>query len=247
MPEGHTLHRLAADHAAHFGGRAVRCSSPQGRFADGAARLDGRELDAAEAYGKHIFYRWAGLGDALHVHLGLFGRFRFLDGEPGAGTRLVMEAGGRRAGLSGPTACELLDPDGEDTLRARLGPDPLRDDADPERAWAALRRRRIGIGAALLDQRVVAGIGNVVRAEALARVGLDPDRPARELDRDEFDALWSACTDLLVRGVRTGRLAPRRAVYRRAGEPCRRCGATVEAWELGGRRIYACRTCQPPT
>ncbi|MFZ9450154.1 MAG: DNA-formamidopyrimidine glycosylase family protein, partial [Alphaproteobacteria bacterium] len=75
MPEGHTIHRAARDHGAMLAGRRLRVTSPQGRFAEGAARLDGRKCLAIEAFGKHLLYRFAG-GEALHVHLGLFGMFR---------------------------------------------------------------------------------------------------------------------------------------------------------------------------
>jgi endonuclease VIII len=129
--------------------------------------------------------------------------------------------------------------------------------------WAALQRRRIAIGAALLDQSVVAGIGNVFRAEALFLAGVHPDRPARDVTRGEFEALWRILRVQLRAGERSGRIvtvipaevgAPNRAnvpdaervyVYRRTGQPCRRCGTPVTSWPLGGRSISACPACQP--
>src|SRR5699024_8137463 len=126
---------------------------------------------------------------ALHVHLGLFGRFRTWKStapEPRSTTRLRFDGGETVVDLSGATASELLTRAAADTLLARLGPDPLRRDADPERAWAAIARRRIGIGAAILDQRVIAGIGNVYRAEILFACGIDPLTPAREISREDF-------------------------------------------------------------
>lgn len=266
MPEGHTIHRLARLHRSAFAGRSVEVTSPQGRFVEGAARLDGRVLDDVEGHGKHLFYRFDGLAEALHVHLGLVGVFRSHRTPapaPGQAVRLRIAAGGRAADLSGPMVCALLDPEAEEALRARLGPDPLRRDADPERMWEALRRRRIAIGAALLDQVVVSGIGNVFRAEALFLVGVHPARPSKALTREEFEALWRTLREQLRAGERSGRIvtvdpadvgAPSRGqvpddervcVYRRAGEPCRRCGTTVEAWRLGGRTVSACPTCQP--
>lgn len=267
MPEGHTAHRYARLHHKAFAGRTLRVDSPQGRFADAAA-LDGRRLEGVEAYGKHLFYRFAG-ERRLHVHLGLFGRFRRFPAsrapEPGPATRLRLGSERAVVHLSGPTACELIDDGRVTALLARLGPDPLRPhDADPQRAWAALQRRRTAIGQALLDQGVVAGVGNVYRAEALFRAGIHPSRPARDLDRAEFAALWADLVALLRAGERSGRIvtvepahvgAPTRArvpddarvyVYRRAGEPCRRCGAVIEAWPLGGRTVSACPVCQPP-
>ena len=250
MPEGHTIHRLARDHRRDLAGRRVAVSSPQGRFAAGAQRLDGRTLLGVEAYGKHLFYRWEG-GDTLHVHLGLVGLFRTFHGAappPTAGTRLALERDGLSAQLRGPMICALLDPGEEEALRARLGPDPLRRDADPDTAYAALRRRRVPIGAALLDQRVVAGIGNVFRAEALFVCGIDPLLPANELDREAFDQLWATLVAMLRKGVRQGRIVTAgragRYVYRRAGEPCLRCTTTVAAGEVAGRTLYSCPCCQ---
>lgn len=258
MPEGHTIHRYARAHTDALGGRRVAASSPQGRFSLGAQRLDGRVLERVDAYGKHLLYRFTG-GVTLHVHLGLFGHFRLFTGEapaPTTGTRLALRAGDVTLYLAGATVCELIDEDEEYKLRARLGPDLLVADADPEQMWAALQRRTVGIGGALLDQRVVAGVGNVYRAEALFCCGIWPDRPANALDRDEFDQLWKTLVRMLADGERTGEIVtvdspegPNRSdalwVYKRGGEPCRRCGTTIESWSLGGRIISACPTCQP--
>ena len=270
MPEGHTIHRYASLHRKALAGRRLSACSPQGRFAEGAARLDGSRLRAVEAYGKHLFYRWQLPEPAtLHVHLGLFGHFRNF--EPGAGpappptagTRLqLMRADGYVLRLAGPTICRLITPAQRDAVLARLGPDPLRRDGDPQRMHAALRRRGVGIGQALLDQGVVAGIGNVYRAEALFLAGIDPQRPARDLDHQEVEALWASLVKLLRRGRRTGRIVTIEAtdrsvpasrlprsetlyVYGRAGQPCRRCGTAIRAWTLGGRTVSACPACQP--
>jgi endonuclease VIII len=265
VPEGHTLHRYAREHRRALAGAAVSAWSPQGRFADGAARLDGRTLLDVEAYGKHLFYRWDG-APTLHVHLGLYGQFRAFVGDeaggPTPGTRLALRAEETTIYLAGPTACELIDPDDEERLRARLGPDPLHAGADAEAVWAALQRRRTPIGTALLDQRIVAGVGNVYRAEVLFLCGIAPERPSRSLSREEFDCLWDTLVRLLRLGLRMGRIVtvdpeeagrPRsriatvdgRYVYRRTDEPCRRCGTAVRSWELGARTMYACPACQP--
>ncbi len=146
-------------------------------------------------------------------------------------------------------------------IRARLGPDPLRRDADRERAWDALRRRTAPIGAALIDQKVVAGVGNVFRAEALFINRVDPGLASRELDRARFDALWDTVVRMLGEGFRTGRIVtvdpaelgktrrqmrPEdwRYVYRRTGLPCRRCGTPVRSEPLAGRIVYFCPVCQ---
>lgn len=270
MPEGHTIHRAARLQRALLRGRPAVADSPQGRFAEGAALLDGRALRTVDAWGKHLFYRWT--PDAtLHVHLGLFGRFRTHRREgpeeplppTTMGTRLRLVTADAVLQLSGPTACELLDPPAEAALLARLGPDPLRGDADPERAWAALQRRTIPIGAALLDQRVLCGIGNVYRAEALFVAGIAPQRGARALAREEFLRLWATVVAMLQAGERSGRIVtvepaevgarsrsriPRRDavyVYHRAGRPCRRCGTTILAEPMAAREMSWCPRCQP--
>src|SRR4051812_40272723 len=107
MPEGHTIHRLALDHRALFGGQVVSVSSPQGRFAGEAARLDERVLVGVEAYGKHLFYDFGG-GDLVHVHLGLFGGFTRWDPPPPAPretVRLRLSGLAATVDLIGATEC----------------------------------------------------------------------------------------------------------------------------------------------
>lgn len=264
MPEGHTIHRLARLQRRSLGTGPIRVSSPQGRFAAGAARLDGQRLEGIDAVGKHLLYRWNG-GEVLHIHLGLFGKYRTHPDNPPPptpNTRLVLD-GEATVYLSGPTVCELIDPIFVDDLRSRLGPDPLDRGADPERMAAALARRTVPIGAALLDQRAIAGLGNIYRAELLFLGGIHPNRPANALDGDEPRELWRRAVDLLRIGERLGRIVTvdheeigarspgtiprgeRLYVYKRKGKPCRRCGTEIERWELGGRNIWACPTCQP--
>lgn len=263
MPEGHTIHRLARDHADWFAGRPVGVTSPQGRFEAAAAILDGSMLEATDAHGKHLFHRYAG-DRWVHVHLGLFGRFFVHDNpppEPRDTTRYRITGEGRTTDLVGATACELLTPDEIDQLRARLGPDPIRGDADPEQAWAALQRRSVGIGRALMDQRVLAGVGNVYRAEVLFVHGIHPDLPSRQLEREHFDAIWATLVSWMRRGVRERRIITtdpaeigrprsrmRRAdatyVYRQ--ERCRRCDTAIRRYDLAGRWAYVCETCQVP-
>jgi endonuclease-8 len=264
MPEGHTIHRYARHHRKHLAGEPVRAWSPQGRFADGAAEIDGRCLDTVDALGKHLFYRWDG-GLTVHVHLGLFGRFRTYSAEvpaPTDGTRLALATGRATVYLAGPTACELISPAEEEVIRDRIGPDPLDPRSTPVRFKTALRRRTSPIGAALLDQKVVAGVGNVYRAELLFMEGMAPDRPARSLTEEEADALWQRIRTQLRRGERAGRIvtvdpaemgadrdgdlrrSERLYVYHRSGEPCRRCGTEIDAVEMGGRNIWFCPTCQ---
>ncbi|HVM18943.1 MAG TPA: DNA-formamidopyrimidine glycosylase family protein [Egibacteraceae bacterium] len=263
MPEGHTIHRYAREHRTLLRGVPVAASSPQGRFSAGAAVLDGQTLLDAEGYGKHLFYRWTD-ERTLHVHLGLYGAFRRFDGDappPTPGTRLQLRAGATTLRLAGPTACDLIDPAQEERIRARLGPDPLRRDADPEQVWATLRRRATPVGGALIDQSVLAGIGNVFRCEALFLHQINPETPSHDLAREQFDALWSTLVGMLRDGVRRGRIITVdpaelgktrrqmtvddwRYVYRRTGLPCRRCGTPIVSWTLAARTMYACPRCQ---
>ena len=263
MPEGHTIHRYARLHEAALTGQAVTASSPQGRFVEGASRLNGSVLTDVEAYGKHLFYRFEPAG-TLHVHLGLFGRFLLYTSDappPTDGTRLALATRtGVTLHLAGATIVELIDDGIEQQIKDRLGPDPLRDDADPAAVMRALRRRSVGIGQALLNQSVVAGIGNAYRSEVLFLAGVHPDIPARDVPADRVQAIWDLVTELLHAGARSGRIVtvsesdlddapapgdPPVYVYRRAGLPCRLCGTTIESWPLGGRLVFACPQHQP--
>jgi endonuclease-8 len=148
-----------------------------------------------------------------------------------------------------------------DDVVARLGPDPLRPDADPGLAWKRITKSRRTIGGLLMDQTVIAGVGNVYRNELLFRHRIDPYRPGTTIDADEFDAMWTDLVALMKVGVRRGMIVvvrpaddhgapaygpgrPRTYVYRRAGDPCRICGTTVRTAELEARNVFWCPTCQ---
>lgn len=262
MPEGHTIHRLARDQTADLVGAPIATAVVQERFAAGAARLDGRTIERVEAYGKHLFQWWDG-AEVLHVHLGLFGRWRRRPTpppEPVGELRLRLIGPARTWDLSGAITTRVVDPGERDRVVAGLGPDPLRSDADPERMWARLQRSRQAVGATLMDQSVVAGIGNVYRAELLFLVGVHPSRPSREVTRDEFDRLWAETVHQLRLGVRRNRIVTRRpeelaqpatrvrrdgALYVYKRELCRWCGSRLEVFPLAGRRTWACPVCQP--
>ncbi len=277
MPEGHTLRRLADDLVAAFAGRAVRVSSPQGRFAAEAAQLDGLSVLGAESAGKHLFVE---LDHELfvHVHLGLIGSFDVHAGvdevpeQVGAvRLRLVTALGPDPRGtayadLRGAILCDLVGPGRRAKVLGRLGPDPLRNDADPDLAWRRISRSPRAIGDLLMDQKVLAGVGNVYRAEVLFRHRIHPLRPGSTLRVGQWRAIWADLVELMTEGVRTGRIdtvrpehtpeAMGRAardddhggevyVYRRTGMPCHVCGSTVRTGELVGRNIFWCPRCQP--
>jgi endonuclease-8 len=267
LPEGHTLHRLAGDLTAAFAGAAVRSTSPQGRFAAEAARLDGRVLESTEALGKHLFVSFVDVPEQVHVHLGLYGSFVV---SPGTSVPVVGQVRWRlesdvTADLRGPNACELLTPPEVDALAARLGPDPLRDDSDPDRAWHRIHRSSTPIAALLMDQKVLAGVGNVYRAEILYRHRVAPMTAGRRIPRTRWNAMWEDLRGLMREGVRTGRIdtvrpehepeamgrAPRADdhggevyVYRRDGQPCLVCGTSVRRREVAGRNLFWCPSCQ---
>ncbi len=261
MPEGHTLHRLARSQRAQFGGRVIEVSSPQGRFA-GAGLVDGRLLDDVTAHGKHLF---AAFGDrVVHVHLGLFGKYASGPGEPppprGA-IRMRWVADSGWTDLRGPTACEVLDPSEVDAILDRLGPDPLQPRADGERAFARIARSRAPIAGLLMDQAVLAGVGNVYRAEILYRHRVDPYLPGRLLDAARWPPLWADLVALMRAGLRSGRIVTTvpadrsrpagrvhrddaHYVYRRTGLPCRICTTPIAMQLLAARKLYWCPTCQ---
>jgi endonuclease-8 len=179
--------------------------------------------------------------------------------------RLRLVGSRHWAELRGPTACEVLTAADKDTLLARLGPDPLRKDAEPEEAWRRIARSRTSIGRLLMDQQVLAGVGNVYRAEVLFRHRIDPHRPGWDLDHGTWRSMWTDLTELMAAGVRTGRIdtvhtehtpeamgRPPRVddhggevyVYRRAGQPCLVCGNEVRTEVVATRNLYWCPHCQ---
>lgn len=225
MPEGHTLHRLAGSLNGAFAGTVPTLSSPQGRFADGAAYLSGRELHEAAAWGKHLFVEFAGEAH-LHVHLGLIGAFDvtaysarggdddgYAAGSPGGAlpppvgaVRLRIATGTHVADLRGATVCEVATTQEVDAVIARLGPDPLRADADPDRAWRRIVKSPRSIADLLMDQAVLAGVGNVYRSEILFRHRVDPWRPGREIRPVTWRTLWRDLLLLMPIGVQLGQI-----------------------------------------
>jgi formamidopyrimidine-DNA glycosylase len=282
MPEGHTLRKLADDLTAAFAGRAVRVTSPQGRFAADAEHVDGSRVLGADSAGKHLFVelegeRW------IHVHLGLIGQLDVHADVEGGVDAVPAPVGAVRlrlvtvpdpahadetayADLRGAILCDLVGPARREEVLARLGPDPLRADADPALAWRRISRSHRPIGDLLMDQVVLAGVGNVYRAEVLFRHRVHPLRPGNTLRVGQWRAMWADLVDLMAEGVRTGRIdtvrpehtpeamgrPPRQDdhggevyVYRRTSMPCLVCGSAVRAGELVGRNIFWCPRCQP--
>ncbi|MDT7951494.1 MAG: zinc finger domain-containing protein [Acetobacteraceae bacterium] len=267
MPEGHVVHRLAAAFTDHFVGHVLAASSPQGRFAEGAAAVDGHRLLAAEAWGKQMFLGFE--GDLwLRVHLGMYGMWRFSgpglagigrrtgkeaeqdeDGRPlprGA-VRLRLASNTHIGDLSGPTFCGIETPAEKAAATAAIGPDPLRPGARPGRAWDIISASKMSIGQLLMRQNVIGGIGNIYRAELLFRARIEPHKPGRDLTRAQFDALWRDARALLRDGVRDGAIITTRPQDRPAGTPVvgRRMRRDARSY-VAFRNGEPCRICGTP-
>jgi endonuclease VIII len=238
-------------------GQVLDVSSPQGRFAEGAVALDGQRCVGVEAFGKHLIYRFEN-GFALHIHLGLFGRFRTAKrpvAEPKGEVRVRMISDTHVVDINGPNTCEVLDMAELLALTSRIGPDVLRKDADPDKAWARISRSRVSIGQLLMDQSVLAGIGNIYRSEILWRQGVHPQRLGNAISRDEFDALWADAVLLLEIGVKHNAIITVDGVKKsrsRYGErvnifnkpQCPTCAGDIRAFEIATRRAFVCEACQ---
>lgn len=269
MPEGPTLHRLAREHTELFSGQKLKVTSPQGRFAEAAKLLDGRKLNKVEAWGKHLFYDFAGSAKTsavLHIHLGLYGKYRQHDHaakdeppEPRGAVRVRLGGKTHTLDLNGPNQCEVIDAAARDEVIDRLGPDPLRKDADPEKAWKKIAASAQSIGQLLMDQTVAAGVGNIYRAELLWRIKLHPRTPGKAVTKKQFQALWKDTVKLMELALEEGRIittdpkqfkkpasklttGERFNIYKHA--KCPRCGHAIETYALAGRKVYACAGCQ---
>lgn len=262
MPEGHTIHRLARDLNKTLRPGRVTASSPQGPFANGAAELHGKPLNEASAWGKHLFLEFEG-APLLHIHLGLIGKLRRknLDADTAGAIRLRLEGPEHLWDLTGPMVCALIDDEDMEAITAKLGPDPLRRNSDPELFVERLLRKRMALCGALLDQKVIAGIGNVYRSEFCFLAGVNPNTPANELSPDVAARLWDMAVSQLKQGVRLNRIVTREPdevgvsagrigdddrlyVYKRDGQDCHRCGDVIRLEEISARKAWYCPTCQ---
>jgi endonuclease VIII len=244
MPEGDSLHR-AARRLQVLVGQHVDVETPHPRAAVKglAERLDGRRLEQVEAVGKNLLLRFEG-GLVLRSHLRMKGRWRVeRRGAARVGKPwLVLRGAEHEAVLWNGAVLELV---GAGGAGPRLGPDILGEPPDYETMLARLRSDpQREIGDALLDQRLVAGIGNLWKAEALWETKVSPWRRLEEVDDAELRAVLEAAHGLMRASLDGPR--PARRVYRQAGRPCPRCGATVRSWPQGddARTAYWCPRCQ---
>ncbi len=262
MPEGDTIWRTArALHAALAGKTVVAFVSSLPAVAAAAQRLAvvGQTIEAVEAHGKHLLVRFQ-TGAVLHTHQGMRGSWR-LSRTPAVArssppARAVIETADTVAVCSLSPVVEMLSaPQARaHPALARLGPDLLKPDFDPATARRRLRERGVlAIGVALMDQTALAGIGNVYKSEVLFLCGVSPLARVRDLDDGTIDRLVAKAGGLLRRNLGAGMrrttspLAPGRLwVYRRAGQPCRRCGTAIARVVQGeqARSTYFCPACQ---
>jgi endonuclease-8 len=243
MPEGDSLHRAARKLQVLVGERVgVETPHPRAAVSRVAERLDGRKLLGVEAIGKNLLLSFEG-GLVLRSHLRMSGRWQLVK----AGTRrvgspwLVLRGGGHEAVLwNGP----VLELSARGVLR--LGPDILADPPDLDRVVANLRGEHPTreLGDALLDQHLVAGIGNVWKAESLWHAQLSPWRRLGDVADEELRSVLGEAARLMRASLEQRNDG--RAVYRRAGRPCPRCATSIRSRGQGddNRTAYWCPGCQ---
>ena len=242
VPEGDALHRAARRLQPLVGQRLeVEAPNPRGQATGVAPLVDGRVLEAVEAVGKNLLLRFEG-GLVVRSHLRMNGRWRLEPrGQSRAGRPWLVLRGETHEGVlwNGPVLTL------ERGSVGRLGPDVLAEEFDLDAAVERLRAARgRRLGEAMQDQRLVAGIGNMWMAEALWSIGVSPWVTVAAAGDDVLREALEAARRLMRDALATGR--PGRRVYRRAGRPCRRCGATVRSRGQGdaNRTAYWCPGCQ---
>ena len=245
MPEGDSLHRAARRLQPLVGEKLeVETPHPRARLTGVAERLDGRRLLKVEAVGKNLLLRFEE-GLVLRSHLRMKGRWQVLERNGTSARRgmpwLVLRGHAKEAVLWHGPVLEL----DESHVRS-LGPDILTDPPDIEAMTSRFRSAdgRTAIGEALLDQRLVAGIGNLWRAEALWRAQISPWRTLGDVSDDELRTVLTEASQLMRRSLDSG--LRQRAVYRQVGRPCPRCGTAIKSRGQGdaNRIAYWCPECQ---
>ncbi len=265
MPEGQVSHRNSLTLTAALAGQVVRrIETPEPRLVPQRIpdRLLGETIVSVDAAGKHHLFRFAS-GRVLHSHLGMGGSWRLSTAQRVPTTRrlwLAVWTDQHVVAQYGGPQLRLYEPNEPIPMLRGLGTDLLNADADPAeataRALAAIDPGR-AVGEALMDQRVVSGIGNVYRSETLFLCGIDPWRTVGSLTVEEARELGRTGARLLSEGVshrgpittyRTPdpRSRERTWVYGRSNRPCRRCGKPINSRGMGdtNRTVYWCPTCQ---
>jgi endonuclease-8 len=258
VPEGDTLFRTAAGLRPYLVGRTVTAARAGGPGPiPQLHRVIGQEINAVESLGKNLLIRF-GNGLELRTHLRMTGSWhRYRPGErwrrPPARARLVLEVPGAVAVCFDAPVVELFETRAEvlHPSLSRLGPDLLAPDFDPAEARRRLRapeRAPVEIGVALLDQRAMAGVGNIWKNETLWEERVSPFERLSDIDDETLDRLV-ATAQRLLRASAQGRAGARLMVYGRTARPCRRCGTQIASTQQGvdlPRTTYWCPTCQGP-
>lgn len=252
MPEGDTIHRAARRMDAALRGREMALAdapNPRSPIHGRAKELQGSVLERVEARGKHLLAHFSS-GYVIHSHLGMNGRWWITaDGQMPYGKPWLVLSSGR--GIASQTGGKLLRLISESRVRndpglAQLGPDPLGGSFDTGEAAARLRRMGAGreIGDALLDQRIIAGIGNAIRNEALFRAGTSPLRLVEDLEPELLERIVRENEKVMEISMAKGRRP--RSIYRANRKGCPACGGRIEVQGQGdaNRMAYWCPACQ---
>jgi endonuclease-8 len=253
VPEGDTIHRIARRIDVALKGRRlerVEASNPRSPLRTRATEIEGATITRSEAFGKHLLLHFDN-DRVLHSHLGMSGRWRIsVDGEQAFGKPwLLLASGSAQAHTSKGKILRLVSAAKarNDPAIAQLGPDPLRPGFDEAAAaarvagWEPSER----IGAALLDQSLIAGIGNVIRIEALWLAKVSPWRRVADLKPEEAAALVTHSKWVMETAIAKGR-RPKQIYGALARRPCPRCGGRIRSHGQGddNRVTYWCEGCQ---
>lgn len=253
MAEGDSILRLARKLRPALLDRQVGgawAPNPRSPLRADAGRIAGRRIEGIETRGKHLVIHLTG-ELALHSHLGMNGSWRIDEGQgfgkPERTAWLVLEAGDSRVAQFGGTTLRLVRRAdlARDPRLASLGPDILDPGFAPDAAVASLVARPVEVGVALLDQRVVCGIGNIFKSEACFEAGVDPWRRGDALTAKEAARLLAVARGQMLEAVESGRRPGQ--VYRKSGRPCPRCrNARIRSGPQGddARTTYWCPKCQ---
>lgn len=256
MPEGDSIAKAARRLSPVLvGNEIVSVYGTAAQVRSNSSRLVGARVTGVRTFGKNLVIDFEG-GRSIKVHLGMSGRWVVFPADrriPGSANLCLSTAEHHVCCFAAPTVQVARTPAVDEDM-ARLGPDLLAESFEPtEFVDRARTRPDTPIGLVLLDQRVVAGIGNVYKSEVLFLAGAHPETPVEDITDAVLREIAGMARRLLTSNVRPGRRSTTgdRArgretwVYDRAGKPCRKCSSGIEVGMLGGRVTYWCPTCQP--
>ena len=158
--------------------------------------------------------------------------------------------------INGPSICELLNIEEITKLTARIGPDVLRPDANPDLAFKRISKSKSSVGSLIMNQAVMAGIGNIYRSEILWRQAVHPETPGKNIDRETFDRIWNDAKVLLTLGVKHNAIVTKRGAGRYKGkyredfntfakDTCPDCKGEISRLIINNRSAFVCEVCQP--